>query len=381
MQPKRIERCEIVRNYSYKFVKPLTSLVLGATLLTSAIIGPINNAEAAGSSSYKVTKGKLVSKLTSKIVKGTKTYKGNVYKDGKLLTGLKSGVYYKKGVKSTGWYKSKWYEKGKALTGFGKNTSKLYINGKLAMGNWYKGKWYENGKALTGLSKNTGDLYVKGVLNTGKYLFKDKLYDGAVLNKGLTLYRDKLYSGAALNQGLILFEGKLYNGTALNQGLTLFESKLYSGTALNVGIVQYGGKWYSGSSLASGTITTPDGKKIQVENGVESSPGNGSSSGNNGGTSDHAPIASNVKIVGTAKVGVTLEVTYTYTDVEKDVEKGTTFQWYADGKAITGATTSTFKLTTDQVGKVISVQVTPKNDKAIGNAVTATLPTVVVTPQ
>ncbi|KOO47896.1 hypothetical protein [Viridibacillus arvi] len=370
-----------MRNYSYKFVKPLTSLVLGATLLTSAVIAPITSAEAAVSSSYKITKGKLVSKSTSKIVKGFKTYKGKVYKDGKLLTGLKSGVYYKKGVKSTGWYKGKWYEKGKALTGFGKNTSKLYINGKPAMGNWYKGKWYENGKALTGLGKNTGNLYVNGVLNTGKYLYKNKLYDGAVLNKGLKLYGDKLYSGAALNQGLILFEGKLYNGTALNQGLTLFENKLYNNAALNVGIVQYGGKWYNGSGLASGTITTPDGKTIQVENGVESKPGNGSSSGNNGGTSDHAPTASSVKIVGAAKVGVTLEVTYTYTDIDKDVEKGTTFQWYADGKAIIGATTSTFKLTTDHVGKVISVQVTPKNDKAIGNAVTATLPNVVVTPQ
>ncbi|MGE7919916.1 hypothetical protein ACQKM9_13415 [Viridibacillus sp. NPDC093762] len=366
-----------MRKYSYKFVKSLTSLVLGATLLTSAVVVPINSAEAAGSSSYKITKGKLVSKSTSKIVKGIKTFNGKVYKDGKLLTGIKSGLYYKKGIKSTGWYKGKWYEKGKALTGFGKNTGKLYINGKLAMGNWYKGKWYENGKALTGLGKNTGDLYVNGVINTGKYLYKNKLYDGAVLNKGLKLYRDKLYSGAALNQGLILFEGKLYNGSAFNQGLTLFESKLYNNTELNVGIVKYGGKWYSGSSLASGTITTPDGKTIQVENGVES----GSSSGNNGGTSDHAPTASSVKIVGVAKVGVTLEVTYTYTDVDKDVEKGTTFQWYADGKAITGATTSTFKLTTDQIGKVISVQVTPKNDKAIGNAVTATLPNVVVTPQ
>ena len=42
--------------------------------------------------------------------------------------------------------------------------------------------------------------------------------------------------------------------------------------------------------------------------------------------------------------------------------KDVTYQWYADDQAIDGATSSTFTVTTDQIGKAITVKATSKND-------------------
>ena len=76
-----------------------------------------------------------------------------------------------------------------------------------------------------------------------------------------------------------------------------------------------------------------------------------------------APAASNVSIEddnGAPRAfGDTLRAKYTYSDAESDDEGATSFQWLRDGVDITGATSRSYTLTTADVGRVITVAVTP----------------------
>ena len=436
-----------MENYHLKFVKPLTSIALVAALLSNtSTLFPATTA-VAKSSDLKVSKGRLISKSTKKLKKGIVTYKGKLYKDGKLLTGIYKTILYLSGKKATSWYGTgknrKWYENGRLLTGFGKNTGRLFISGKVAVATWYgigkNRKWYEKGRPLTGIKTSSNQLFVNGKINSGLYLFqkklyngpslnkqsilyKNKLYNGYSLNKGRTLYKGKLYNGSLANKGLVIYQGRLYNGTEtnkglifykgtlyndsapnkglilfkdklyngpsenkalilykdklyygsqLNKGFILFNGALYNGETLNEGIMYVGGKWYNGSTLASGTITTPDGRTITVTDGEETTSNSGGSWNPPPVKVDTPPIASNVTITGTVKEGQTLTVSYDYQDAENDEDHGTTIQWYANGTAIQGATNKTYQLTVSEIGKTITVKVTPKNAKGEGQTVTS----------
>ncbi|MFD2332463.1 Ig-like domain-containing protein [Cohnella sp. GCM10020058] len=79
------------------------------------------------------------------------------------------------------------------------------------------------------------------------------------------------------------------------------------------------------------------------------------------------PTATNVNIAGEKIVGETLTGTYTYGDVDGDPTGTPTYKWYRDSQAsgtnkveINGATTSSYTLTTDDAGKYIFFEVTPK---------------------
>ncbi|MEX3621511.1 pectate lyase-like adhesive domain-containing protein [Viridibacillus arvi] len=251
-------------NRNLKFVKPIASIILGAAVMTTAIVGTPNNVEAA--SNYKVSNGKLISKTTGKSVKGTKTYKGKVFKNGKLLNGLKSGVYYNKGKKASGTYKGKYYSKGKVYSGV--KSGIYYKSGAKATGT-YKNKYYSKGKVYTGLK--SGIYYKNGAKGTGTH--KGKYYETGKVLSGLQSKSGDLYIDGVLNTGLTLFEGKLYNGAKVNEG-----------------VISFDGKWYSGSAIATGTIKTPDGQTIVVENGVPTTPpgnNNGGSTNNGGGSSNN----------------------------------------------------------------------------------------------
>lgn len=247
-------------NYQLKFVKTITSVALSTAVLTGSVFAITETAEAAKSIEVKVSNGKLVYKKSNKIVKGMIIYNGKVYYNGKLLTGLKKGIYYVKGKKATVVYKGTFYKNG--------------VKGDGWYGNGINRKWYEKGKALTGLGKNTERYFVNGVLNVGLDLFNSKLYNGPTENKELILFEGRLFNGPIENTVLVLYNGKLYNGSVENRELVLYEGKLYKGTLLNTTVVKYGDKWYKGSDLATGTITTPDGHTISVENGVLKPPAN-----------------------------------------------------------------------------------------------------------
>ncbi|WP_421976653.1 MBG domain-containing protein [Roseivirga seohaensis] len=92
------------------------------------------------------------------------------------------------------------------------------------------------------------------------------------------------------------------------------------------------------------------------------------------------PTATSVDFSGTLTVGETLTGAYTYSDADNDTESGTTFKWYrsddANGTnkaAIAGATASTYDLTSADVDKYISFEVTPNDGKNFGVAVESNL--------
>lgn len=83
-------------------------------------------------------------------------------------------------------------------------------------------------------------------------------------------------------------------------------------------------------------------------------------------TSNEAPVVSNVTISGTVEANMEVSASYEYEDAEGDPENGTVFQWYvandatgAGEEAITGATTSTYKINADFEDKFIAVSVKP----------------------
>ncbi len=89
------------------------------------------------------------------------------------------------------------------------------------------------------------------------------------------------------------------------------------------------------------------------------------------------PVASDVMIAGTPKVGEVLVATYTFTDTDGDANEGANFQWYVsadtlnDQTEITGATDSTFTPTSAQAGKFVKVAVTPSDGIELGTSVSS----------
>lgn len=72
-----------------------------------------------------------------------------------------------------------------------------------------------------------------------------------------------------------------------------------------------------------------------------------------------APVASDVSISGTPKVGSVLTGSYTYSDVDGDAEGMSQFQWYSDGTPIPAAIANSYTTTPADAGHSITFQVTP----------------------
>jgi hypothetical protein len=76
-----------------------------------------------------------------------------------------------------------------------------------------------------------------------------------------------------------------------------------------------------------------------------------------------APTASNVSITdtngGNVVAGDSLSGSYTYADVDNDVEGTSTFRWLRNGSAITNATLSSYTLVSADAGQTLSFEVTP----------------------
>ncbi|PWL24407.1 MAG: hypothetical protein DCO95_18935, partial [Roseivirga sp. XM-24bin3] len=108
-----------------------------------------------------------------------------------------------------------------------------------------------------------------------------------------------------------------------------------------------------------------------------------------------APVASNVLFIGNLEANQLLIGAYAFTDADSDVQSGSTLQWFvaddasgANRTAISGATSSTFTLTSSEVGKFISYAVTPNDGTDAGTqtfasyagpVVAAVVPTVIST--
>jgi hypothetical protein len=71
------------------------------------------------------------------------------------------------------------------------------------------------------------------------------------------------------------------------------------------------------------------------------------------------PMVFEVKIDGVAELGQILTGSYTYRDAEGDPEGASTYRWLRDGTEIAGATGTSYRLTIEDLGAVISFEVTP----------------------
>lgn len=79
------------------------------------------------------------------------------------------------------------------------------------------------------------------------------------------------------------------------------------------------------------------------------------------------PSARHVMILGTPAVGEPLWGVYQYSG--KLPESGSTYQWYRDGQPIAGATGSVYVLTVDDLGAMITFEVTPSDGVDTGKPV------------
>ena len=77
------------------------------------------------------------------------------------------------------------------------------------------------------------------------------------------------------------------------------------------------------------------------------------------GPINSAPVASNAVINGVPELGNILTGTYTYFDIDGDLQGSSIYRWYRDNVIITGATYSTYTLTPDDVGSRIHFEVIP----------------------
>ncbi len=90
------------------------------------------------------------------------------------------------------------------------------------------------------------------------------------------------------------------------------------------------------------------------------------------------PVAQNVRIANPAfaKVGQTLSGSYTYYDADNDTESGTTFRWLiSDSQSgtyteIDGATSKTYTVVQDDLGKYLKFEVTPKAATGLSPGIT-----------
>ena len=172
---------------------------------------------------------------------------------------------------------------------------------------------------------------------TKKYDFGDT--DGAVPYGSLIVSNGKLY-------------GMTYNGGTSTNGV-VFEYDL--ATSIYTRIYDFndavnGANPYSGSLLESNGkfygLTSYGGTS---SNGVifEYDPAN------------FAPTATSVSISGSAYLGSTLTGSYTYGDLEGDLEGTSTYQWYRDDIEILNATSTTYVVTADDINTTIKFGVVP----------------------
>lgn len=119
------------------------------------------------------------------------------------------------------------------------------------------------------------------------------------------------------------------------------------------------GKAISGATTSSYTLTKADrGKRIQVTvTGTRSGYDAASRTSATTAAVKGVLTSAKPKIVGTASVGKTLTVR---PGTWKPSPVSLTYRWYRNGKAISGATKSTYRLTSADRGKRITVRVTGK---------------------
>jgi len=249
-------------------------------------------------------------------------------------------------------------------------------------------KWYraDNNQGLNEVLINgaTGLQYSLQVADFGKYIRFAVIpvsSDGTVSHGEEA--KSPTYAGAILANAAPIATNVAQSGTAIN-GNTLVGSYTYTDLENNTeGTSTY--KWYiandaTGSgeteivgantiSLALQTLYV--GKYVRFS--VTPIASNGTSTGNEvkasfiGPVQNAVPKATNLIIAGKITTGSSVTASYTYSDLENDLESGSTIKWYRSDNTngdnevlILGENSTTYVLKDADVNRVIRFSVTPK---------------------
>ena len=236
-------------------------------------------------------------------------------------------------------------------------TAKPKVSGTVAIGStltakpgaWTKGtafsyQWYANGKAISGAKKSTLKLTsgLKGKKISVKVTGAQSGHAKAAVASArtarvATATTPKISGVAAVGSKLTIKRGTWTSGTAFTYRWHANGKPIPGATKPTFTV--------TASQLGKALTVTVTGKKSGYATVAKTS-----------GQTKKVPRTSKPSISGTAQLNATLTVrTGTWS-------KGTAFsyQWYANGKAISGAKKSTLKLTSGLKGKRISVAVTGK---------------------
>ncbi|CAA0117615.1 Uncharacterised protein [BD1-7 clade bacterium] len=104
--------------------------------------------------------------------------------------------------------------------------------------------------------------------------------------------------------------------------------------------------------------------------------------GGNRGTPNQAPVVTDLVIHDvngeSVKVADVLRAQYTYSDVDNDAEGDTRFQWLVDGVAVAGATDKEYTVQLSDIGKPITLRVTPIAQAGVQEGTPETTPAAVI---
>lgn len=149
-----------------KHIKPIAATVLTTSLLSFGLTTTVQAATKVPKVDQTaiLKKGKLVKKSSGKVIKNYASFKGKIYKNGKIYSGKLNSKLYTKGKLANGFYSKKLYTKGVLFSGI--HNKKFYKNGVKATGT-HKGKYYSKGTIANGVIAKT--YYKNGVKATATY--------------------------------------------------------------------------------------------------------------------------------------------------------------------------------------------------------------------
>ncbi|MFA4818832.1 MAG: hypothetical protein WC621_03250 [Patescibacteria group bacterium] len=228
-------------------------------------------------------------------------------------------------------------------------------------------KWYRNNIAISGATSLTYTLVAADLSTTIKFEVTPVAQTGA--SPGLPVQSTSVGPVVNPNQPPVVTSVTITGNTIV--GSTLTGGYTYSDVDGDLqGVSTF--KWYrnnvaiTGATTATYTLTAADlsaTMKFEVTPVAQTgaSPGLPVQSSGVGPVvnPNQPPVATNVVITGNTIIGSTLTGSYTYSDADGNPQGVSTFKWYRNNIAITGATSLTYTLVAAELSTTIKFEVTP----------------------
>ena len=215
-------------------------------------------------------------------------------------------------------------------------------------------QWYRGGKAISGA---TSDTYVVSAADLGKTVDVRIRYTNP--SDKLTPYSTTLRHAALKKVAKGVLPKPAVTVTQVGRKLTASADNRADVAGTTVKYQWYrSGKKISGATKSAYTLNQSKdaGKSIKVK--VSYSKKAYTSTSTTVSKNYTVQFSAAPKIIGTAKVGQQLSVSYSLANASQAV---VSYQWYRDGKAIKGASKDCYTLTKSDKGKRITVKVTVKD--------------------